>query len=142
MNLIDSMDTLTAMVSEGLEALAWINFVSAGSQTVLVEGTHYYEVIVNIMFCFEEDSNAMRGLWKDGTEDIGDSGIRSSFFTTNVAKAKKYLDFKKRETRIRWGVREDMITLQNPAVEELEVVELEDSGIIDLDLDSSDLQLI
>jgi len=117
----------------------WIDFVSASSHTIVVEGIRYYEVFVSIMFRFEEEANSMRGLWKDGTEDIGDIGFRSSFFTTNVTKAKKYLELKKRETRIRWGVKEDMITLQNPAVEELEVIELEDSEAIDLDLDSSDL---
>lgn len=118
----------------------WIDFVSAGSDTTLVHGVRYYEVIVNIMFRSEEEANSMRGLWKDGTEDIGDIGFRNSFFTTNVAKAKKYLDLKKRETRIRWGVKEDMITPQDPIVEEFEVCELEDSNVIDLDfLDNSDL---
>jgi len=42
----------------------------------------------------------MRAFWKEGTEEIGDIGFRSSFYTTNAVNVKKYLELKKRETRI------------------------------------------
>lgn len=50
----------------------------------------------------------------------------------------KYLEIKKRETRIRWGVKEDMVTPQNAGIEEVEVAELAESGELDLDLDNED----
>ena len=42
---------------------------------------------------------------------------------TNAVKAKKYPQLKKRETRIRWGVKDEMVTPQDPTVEEVEVIE-------------------
>jgi len=116
----------------------WIDYVDAVPDATVVDGVRYHQVIVNIMFRDVEEANSMRGLWKEGTEDIGDIGFRTSFFTTNVVKAKKYLEIKRRETRIRWGMKEDMVTPQNPTIEEVEVVELEDSGEVDLDLDNED----
>jgi hypothetical protein len=74
----------------------------------------------------------MRGKWKTGSEDVGDNGSRSSFFITDVANVQKYLQHKKRETRIRWGVREDMVTPQDAAVDEVESQELEASGIVEV----------
>lgn len=114
----------------------WIEYVRAVPNATVVNGVPYHEVIVDIMFREVEEANSMRGLWKEGTEDIGDIGFRSSFFTTNAVKVRKYLELKKRETRIRWGVKEDMITLQDPTIEELEVTELDDSGEVELDLDN------
>ena len=112
--------------------------MDAVPDVTVVDGVRYHQVIVNIMFRDVEEANSMRGLWKEGTEDIGDIGFRTSFFTTNVVKAKKYLEIKRRETRIRWGVKEDMVTPQNPTIEEVDVVELEDSGEVDLDLDNEE----
>jgi hypothetical protein len=114
----------------------WIDYVRAVSNSTVVLGVTYHEVFVNIMFRDVEEANSMRGMWKDGTEDIGDIGFHTSFFTTNALKAKKYLELKRRETRIRWGMQEDMVTPQNPTIEEVEVVALEDSGEVELDLDN------
>lgn len=119
----------------GTPPVLWIDYVDVVPNATVVNGVVYHEVIVAIMFRDSEDADTMRGLWKDGTEDIGDIGFRSSFFTTNAVKAKKYLDLKKRETRIRWGVKEDMVTPQNATVEEVEVAELEDSGVVEVDDD-------
>jgi hypothetical protein len=120
----------------GIPPELWIDYDHAVPNATVVGGVRYHEVFVNIMFREADVAESMRGLWKDGTEDIGDCGFRSSFFTTNAVKAKKYLELKKRETRIRWGVKDDMVTPQDPTVEEVEVVELEDSGEVDLDLDN------
>lgn len=117
----------------------WIDYDHAIPNATVVDGVSYHEILVNIMFREVEEANSMRGLWKDGTEDIGDNGFRSSFFTTNALKTKKYLELKKRETRIRWGVKDDMVTPQDSFIEELEVVDLEDSGEVDLDLDNLNL---
>ena len=38
-----------------------------------VDGVRYHEVFVNIMFREADVADYMRGWWKDGTEDIGDS---------------------------------------------------------------------
>jgi hypothetical protein len=120
----------------GIPPELWIDFERAVPNATVVDGVSYHEVFVSIMFRDSDVADSMRGLWKDGTEDIGDNGFRSSFFATNAVKARKYLELKKRETRIRWGVKDDMITPQDPAVEEMEVVELEDSGEANLDLDN------
>jgi hypothetical protein len=114
----------------------WIDYVDVEPNATTVNGVRYHQVFVNIMFRDVQEANSMRGLWKDGTEDIGDIGFRTSFFTTNAVKVKKYLEIKKRETRIRWGVKEDMVTLQNVDIEEEEVVELAESGEMVLDLDN------
>jgi hypothetical protein len=92
------------------------------------------------MFCEDDVADSMRGLWKDGTVDIGDNGFRTSFFTTNAEKAKKYLEIRKHETRIRWGVKDDMVTPQHPAFEEVEVADLDETGEVDLDLDNLNLK--
>lgn len=112
----------------------WIDYVDAVPNATVVNGVQYHEVIVNIMFREVEEADSMRGLWKDGTQDIGDTGFRTSFYSTNAVKAKKYLELKKRETRIRWGVMEDMVTPQDATIEEAEVGELEDAGEVNLDL--------
>jgi hypothetical protein len=114
----------------------WIDFVRAEPRATVVDGVTYHKVFVNIMFRDVLEADSMRGLWKDGTEDINDIGFHTSFFTTNATKAKKYLELKKRETRIRWGVQEDMVTPLVPSIDELEVVELVDSGEVELDLDN------
>jgi hypothetical protein len=123
----------------GIPPELWIDYVEAVPNVTTVGGVRYHEVFVNIMFREADVADSMRGLWKDGTEDIGDNGFRSSFFTTNAVKAKKYLELKKRETRIRWGMKDDMVTPQDSTVEEVEVVDLEDSGEVDLDLDNLNL---
>jgi hypothetical protein len=115
----------------------WIDYVEAVLNVTTVDGVRYHEVFVNIMFRDADVAETMRGWWKAGTEDIGDNGFRTSFFTTNAQKVKKYLELKKRETRIRWGMRDDLVTPQDSTVEKMEVVDLEDSGEVDLDLDSS-----
>lgn len=114
----------------------YIDYLSADPNATVVTGVHYYEVFVNIMFREADVAESMRGLWKDGTEEIDDIGFRSSFFTTNAVKVKKYLELKKRETRIRWGVKEDMITLQDVIVEDEEVIELQEAGEVDLDVEN------
>ncbi len=53
-------------------------------------------------------------------------------------KTKKYPELKKRETRIRWGVQEDMVSPQNATIAEAEVAELADSVELDLGLDNED----
>jgi hypothetical protein len=117
----------------------WIDYVRSVPNATTVGGVRYHEVFVNVMFRRADVADSMRGLWKDGTEDVGDNGFRSSFFTTNVVKVKKYLKLKKRETRIRWGMKDDMVTPQDPSIEEEEVAELEDSGV-NLEVDVADLE--
>ena len=108
----------------GIPPELWIDYDHVIPNATVMDGVRYHEVFVNIMFRDVEEANSMRGLWKDGTEDIGDIGFRSSFFTTNAMKTKKYLELKKRETRIRWGMKDDMVTPQDSTVEEVEVVDL------------------
>lgn len=67
----------------------WIDYVDVVPNAAAVNGVRYHEVFVNIMFRDVEEANSMRGLWKDGTEEIGDICFRTSFFTTNAVKAKK-----------------------------------------------------
>ena len=99
----------------------------------MFDGESYHKVFVEIMFRDSSVADSMRGHWKDGTEDIGDIGFRSSFYSTNALKVEKYLNLKKQETRIRWGVKEDMVTPQDPTIEEVEVVDLLESENIDID---------
>jgi hypothetical protein len=105
----------------------WIDFVGIGSNTATIDEVTYHEVIVDIMFPDVEVANCMRSLWKEGTKEIGDNGFRSSFYTTNVENTKQYLAWRKHETRLRWGVQDDMITPLNATMEELELGELEEA---------------
>ena len=111
----------------------WINYINAKANATVFDGESYHKVFVEIMFRDSSVADSMRGHWKDGTEDIGDIGFRSSFYSTNALKVEKYLNLKKQETRIRWGVKEDMVTPQDPTIEEVEVVDLLESENIDID---------
>lgn len=111
----------------------WIDFVKAETNAIVVEGIAYHQIFVNIMFWDIDIANEMRSRWKPGTEDIGDTGFYTSFFATDVLKVQKYLRIKKNETRIRVGMKEDMVTRLTPLFEEAEAAELEDYDVVDID---------
>jgi hypothetical protein len=110
----------------------WIDYLRAEANATVVQGISYHKVFVNIIFRDSEVAESMRGKWKDGTEDYGDNGFTTSFFTTNALRVEKYLKLKKRETRIRWGVKEDMDTPQEATCDEMEVEELQ-CDVVDVD---------
>lgn len=110
----------------------WLEYDGHTPNASVLSGVSYHEVFVLITFRDSDVADSMRGKWKTGTEEVGDNGFRSSFFTTDVASVQRYLQYKKRETRIRWGVRDDMVTPQDAAVDEVESQELEASGIVEV----------
>ena len=55
----------------GIPPELWIDYLEAVPSTA--DGERYHEVFVNIMFREADVADSMRGWWKDGTEDIGDS---------------------------------------------------------------------
>lgn len=116
----------------------WLEYVRDERNATVLSGASYHEVFVLVSFRFSDVADTMRGKWKDGTEEVSDNTFRTSFFTTNVASVKKYLQYKKRETQIRWGVREDMVTPVDAATDEAESQELEASGIVEVQEDASD----
>lgn len=111
----------------------WLEYDGHTKNASVLSGISYDEVFVLIIFRDSEVADSMKFMWKFGTENVADNKFRSSFFTTNVASVQQYLQFKKHETRIRWGVREDMVTPQDPAVDEVESQELEASGIVEVE---------
>ena len=109
----------------------WLDYIDHSQDPSVMLGVSYFEVFVLITFRDSDVADSMRGKWKTGTQDVSDNAFRSSFYTTNVANVQKYLQYKKHETRIRWGVMDDMVTPQDALVEEVELQELEECGIVE-----------
>lgn len=102
----------------------WLEYDNHTPDAYVLSGVSYHEVFVLITFRFPAVANFMRGRWKTGTEVVGENRFRSSFFTTNAKSVQKYLHYKK--------MRDDMVTPQDAEMDEVESLELEGLGIVEV----------